>query len=124
MYLAPGRATRTPDEDRMRPQGPSRTVSAADDTVAPMDHYFSASPGATSAPRLISADCGAGTLVLETDNGVFAHRGLDPGTLVLLRAVSDVSGREVLDLGTGYGPIAITAARRRPAARVWAVDVN
>ncbi len=30
----------------------------------------------------------------------------------------------VLDLGCGYGPIALTLARRAPEARVWAVDVN
>jgi 16S rRNA G1207 methylase RsmC len=31
---------------------------------------------------------------------------------------------EILDLGSGYGPIAITLARRSPGARVWAVDIN
>jgi len=31
---------------------------------------------------------------------------------------------EILDLGCGYGPIALTLARRAPAAHVWAVDVN
>jgi 16S rRNA (guanine1207-N2)-methyltransferase len=30
----------------------------------------------------------------------------------------------LLDLGCGYGPIAVTLARRSPAATVWAVDVN
>ena len=30
----------------------------------------------------------------------------------------------VLDLGCGYGPIALTLARRNPAVTVWAVDVN
>jgi 16S rRNA G1207 methylase RsmC len=30
----------------------------------------------------------------------------------------------VLDLGCGYGPIAVALACRRPDARVWAVDVN
>ena len=30
----------------------------------------------------------------------------------------------VLDLGCGYGPIALTLARRNPAAAIWAVDVN
>jgi 16S rRNA G1207 methylase RsmC len=29
-----------------------------------------------------------------------------------------------LDLGCGYGPIALTLAHRAPAATVWAVDVN
>ena len=31
---------------------------------------------------------------------------------------------DLLDLGCGYGPIAITLARRAPDATVWAVDVN
>ena len=31
---------------------------------------------------------------------------------------------DVLDLGCGYGPIAVALARRAPGARVWALDVN
>src|ERR1700682_5749904 len=31
---------------------------------------------------------------------------------------------EILDLGSGYGPIAIAIARRSPEANVWAVDIN
>jgi len=31
---------------------------------------------------------------------------------------------DLLDLGCGYGPIALTMARRSPSAIVWAVDVN
>ena len=31
---------------------------------------------------------------------------------------------ELLDLGCGYGPIALTLAARNPAARIWAIDVN
>jgi 16S rRNA G1207 methylase RsmC len=34
------------------------------------------------------------------------------------------SARHVLDLGCGYGPIAITLARRAPETTVWAIDVN
>ena len=30
----------------------------------------------------------------------------------------------LVDLGCGYGPIALTLARRAPSARVWALDVN
>jgi 16S rRNA (guanine1207-N2)-methyltransferase len=65
------------------------------------------------------------TLDLRTDHGVFAREGIDPGTkLLLLEAPAVVSSGHLLDLGCGYGPIALTLARRCPDATVWAVDVN
>jgi 16S rRNA G1207 methylase RsmC len=51
--------------------------------------------------------------------------GVDPGTLTLLRhAPRPAAGASVVDLGAGYGPIAVTLARREPLAGVWAVEVN
>jgi 16S rRNA (guanine1207-N2)-methyltransferase len=61
---------------------------------------------------------------LESRPGVFSHRVLDPGTEVLLREVPSPPATDVLDLGCGYGPIAITLAMREPKATVWAVDVD
>lgn len=62
---------------------------------------------------------------LATDAGVFGQRAVDPGTLFLLRRGPPPPERgDVLDLGTGYGAIAIAQALRSPAARVWGVDVN
>jgi len=64
-------------------------------------------------------------LELQADRGVFGSKGVDLGTLVLLReAPPPPAEGEILDLGCGYGPIAVTLARRAPGARVWAVDVN
>ncbi len=64
-------------------------------------------------------------LDLVTDRGVFAGARLDPGTETLLRRGElVVPDGPVLDLGCGYGPIALTLARRNPAAAIWAVDVN
>lgn len=66
-----------------------------------------------------------GTLDLVTDRGVFSRRDIDPGTkLLLLEAPAPAPAGDHLDLGCGYGPIALTLARRAPAATVWAVDVN
>lgn len=63
---------------------------------------------------------------LWTDRGVFAGERVDSGTLALLEeAPPPPDGAiDLLDLGCGYGPIAITLARRAAKARVWAVDVN
>ena len=64
-------------------------------------------------------------LELTTDRGVFAGHRLDPGTDTLLRrGEQPCPTGAVLDLGCGYGPIAVALARRNPAAVVWAVDVN
>jgi 16S rRNA G1207 methylase RsmC len=56
---------------------------------------------------------------------VFGSKGIDLGTLTLLKEAPAPPERgDILDLGAGYGPIAISIARRSPAARVWAVDIN
>ncbi len=64
-------------------------------------------------------------LTLATDSGVFSPTRLDPGTRLLLETAPPppVHG-DLLDLGCGYGPLALVLASRAPAARVWAVDVN
>lgn len=64
-------------------------------------------------------------LTVETSGGIFSPRGLDKGTAVLLDEVPDPVGRELLDLGCGWGPLTIAlASSAGPAARVTAVDVN
>lgn len=60
---------------------------------------------------------------LVTDNGVFSKSALDFGTRVLLENLDRVSGPDVLDLGCGYGPIGIVAARSF-GWRVVMADVN
>jgi 16S rRNA G1207 methylase RsmC len=62
---------------------------------------------------------------LVTDRGVFSFGRIDPGTGFLLeRAPPPPDRGDLLDLGCGYGAIAVALARRSPQARVWAVDVN
>jgi 16S rRNA (guanine1207-N2)-methyltransferase len=64
-------------------------------------------------------------LELETDAGVFSAGRLDPGTRVLLdTAPPPPAAGDLLDLGCGYGPVALVMAARSPGAHIWAVDVN
>jgi 16S rRNA (guanine1207-N2)-methyltransferase len=88
--------------------------------------YFEPSPRVASRPRTVQLALPDLTLALETDRGVFSAGGIDPGTkFLLLEAPAPPPGaRHLLDLGCGYGPIALTLARRAPDAHVWGVDVN
>lgn len=91
----------------------------------PKSQYFEARPEVASRPRTVRLRLGGLELDLKADRGVFGSKGVDLGTMVLLReAPEPPSSGEILDLGCGYGPIAIAVARRAPQAHVWAVDVN
>ena len=93
--------------------------------TAPGSHYFDEDPSAPSAPRDVTLLLPDGSLTLATDRGVFGYDRIDAGSkLLLLKAPPPPVAGHLLDLGCGYGPIALTLARRAPGATVWAVDVN
>jgi 16S rRNA (guanine1207-N2)-methyltransferase len=88
-------------------------------------HYFDPVPEVESKPRTVHLHLGEFAVELQADRGVFGSRGVDLGTMALLReAPPPPREGDLLDLGCGYGPIAIALARQSPGARVWAVDVN
>jgi 16S rRNA G1207 methylase RsmC len=88
-------------------------------------HYFDDDPDAPSSPVLVDVTLPDTAFVMETDRGVFSRGHLDTATSMLLRADLPIAASgDLLDLGCGAGPIALTMARRSPDATVWAVDVN
>jgi 16S rRNA (guanine1207-N2)-methyltransferase len=93
--------------------------------VTGAQHYFTAAPSAGHRPGLVRVVLPDVYLELATDSGVFSPGRLDPGTRFLLdSAASPPAAGDLLDLGCGYGPIALVLASRAPGATVWAVDVN
>ena len=91
-----------------------------------MSHYFE-TPDGDDTRREISATIWGRPFGFTTSSGVFSGGRLDPGTAVLLRSVDPpppAPGRRLLDLGCGYGPIAVALAAVCPGADVTAVDVN
>ena len=87
--------------------------------------YFAEQPAAPHRPGVVRLVLPEAELELETDSGMFSPGRLDPGTLLLLEtAPRPPAAGDLLDLGCGYGPLALALAVRSPAARVWAVDVN
>jgi len=91
----------------------------------PKSHYFEARPEVASRPRTVRLHVGGLDVPLQTDRGVFGYRGVDLGTAILLReAPRPPDSGALLDLGCGYGPIAVALGLWAPSATVWAVDVN
>jgi 16S rRNA (guanine1207-N2)-methyltransferase len=90
------------------------------------DHYFSTEPSAAARTRTVEFSAGGRGYALTTDSGVFSGQRLDPGTAVLLRKapLPGPRGGTYLDLGCGYGPIAVVLAGTSDRATVYAVDVN
>ena len=87
-----------------------------------MNHYFEPGDGEWVA-REITVRLAGQDVVVETGPGMFSPEHVDTGTRILLDTVPDPVGT-VLDIGCGWGPIALTAAMLNSESTVWAIDVN
>ncbi|MGX7105540.1 class I SAM-dependent methyltransferase [Globicatella sanguinis] len=67
-------------------------------------------------------------LIFKTDSGVFSKNQVDYGSKVLLEAVvedlSSLLEGPIVELGSGYGPIAISLAKSYPKIEVIGVEIN
>lgn len=89
-----------------------------------MSHYFT-NPTGPENRRIVRARFWETDWEFETADGVFSADGLDLGTAVLLReSTPRPESRRLLDLGCGYGVLAVALASASPLSRVDAVDVN
>jgi len=93
--------------------------------VSSASHYFDADPSAPERRRTVRTRLAGRDVEVQTANGIFSPDGLDKGTAALFSAVPapPATGR-FLDVGAGWGPIALTLALRSPEAEVTAVEVN
>jgi 16S rRNA G1207 methylase RsmC len=89
------------------------------------EHYFSAQPAGVEKRRPLRVALDGETRTLTTSAGIFSPDAVDKGTAILLADAPQPSPTgNLLDIGCGWGPVALTLALRSPAASVYAVDVN
>ncbi|WEV46226.1 methyltransferase [Bifidobacterium sp. ESL0690] len=90
-----------------------------------VEQYFSAQPGSRDVRRNLHVSLRGHDVDVEVSNGVFSGHRLDLGTSVLLRhAPQAPENGTFLDIGCGWGPIALALGLESPKADIWALDVN
>lgn len=91
----------------------------------PNEQYFSAEPGSRDVRRDLHVSLRGHDVEIEVSNGVFSGHRLDLGTSVLLRhAPQTPETGTFLDIGCGWGPIALALGLESSKADIWALDVN
>jgi len=95
-----------------------------DDESPPAEHYFTEEPHARSVRSERRFLYRGELLTFAVDAGTFSARGLDPGTALLIENLVVGPQDRVLDLGCGWGPVGIAAAKSAKDGHVILTDVN
>ncbi len=89
------------------------------------EHYFSEQPAGEFKTKTITTAIAGERVELFTAGSVFSPDHMDTGTAILLEHSGEALNQgNLLDLGCGWGPIALTLAKTCPQATIWAIDVN
>lgn len=88
------------------------------------EHYYSRRPAVASDRHSLTVELRGFSLKLTTDAGVFSKDAIDYGSRALIARMVIPENAEVLDVGCGYGPIGLAAAKLAPAGRVTMIDIN
>lgn len=88
--------------------------------------YYAANPTAKHDEHIIDYQINNIDLKFTTDAGVFSKMRVDYGSGVLIKQMDEVDfpNSNILDVGAGYGPIGLFAAKFWPEQTVDLVDVN
>ena len=90
-----------------------------------MSHYFKDDPNLASNIKEIKFEVNGIIMNLFTDNGVFSKGKVDEGSLAFLKVLLPLDlGKNILDLGCGYGTLGLTLAVAKKEARVTLADIN
>ena len=72
-----------------------------------MSHYFENDQNLKSQLKKTSCSIFNKQFTFYTDNGVFAKKGVDYGSKLLLESIKDDNYNSILDVGCGYGTLGI-----------------
>lgn len=92
-----------------------------------MEQYFTQNP--TTEKEIYKFDWNVGKEVFNfyTSNSVFSKKGVDFGSMLLIETILNENKdfcKSILDLGCGYGPLGVIAAKTLKNSFVTMCDVN
>jgi len=88
------------------------------------EHYFTRRPQSAEDRRRFQTELRGFSFLFVTDAGVFSRDDVDEGSRTLIGLMELAPGARVLDIGCGYGPIGLAAARLAPQGHVTMTDIN
>lgn len=88
------------------------------------EHYFTPDPTVGHDEASFTATLRGMEFHFVTDRGVFSRERVDFGSQLLIATMDFPTDAVVLDLGCGYGPVGIVAARLAPEGFIYMVDIN
>ncbi|MDR3241900.1 MAG: class I SAM-dependent methyltransferase [Lactobacillaceae bacterium] len=90
------------------------------------EHYYTQNPTIEHDEHTWEFALLGRTFKFTTDAGVFSKQTVDFGTRTMLEAFNsnDLPAGKILDLGAGYGPVAISLAATLPDREIDAVEIN
>ena len=99
-------------------------MTMQDEVPRSAEPYWTERPRSRSAPSERRFLYRGELLRFVVDAGVFSSQGLDPGTSLLIENLRLHDSDRVLDLGCGWGPVGVAAARSAPRGHVVLTEVN
>lgn len=88
------------------------------------NHYYDPKPEMAHDYHWLKEKIAGVSLQFKTDAGVFSKKGVDYGSRLLIESMMLPQGGSILDVGCGYGPIGLFAAKIAPQCQITMVDIN
>jgi 16S rRNA (guanine1207-N2)-methyltransferase len=95
-----------------------------EEEASPNEPYWAERPRSRSSPSERRFLYKGELLSFAVDAGVFSSHGLDPGTALLIEHLKLGESDRILDLGCGWGPVGVAAAKASPRGHVVLTEVN
>lgn len=88
-----------------------------------MEHYFTEKPKSRLRRESFKTRIMGKDILINSSSGIFSVKEIDFGTRLLIENAK-INGKEILDLGCGYGIVGIALKKMNPQIDVTMIDVN